>query len=308
MKKGYDKMPKKPTVKDVARDAGVSVATVSYIMNNRTDMKISEATKRKVLQIANLLNYTPSYAAKSLATGQNKIIGVSYRLQEDTPSRNLEITNFVNLLIERLNRMSYDVLFMPVRASQDNIPVNGNVDGIIAIDLSHKEFRLLADNYLVPIINVDMLVNNWLFYQIYCDIESSIKTAADILGDDFYLITDKYDNENYMAFILKGIPEEKVIIFSDTGIKKQLAGVNKIVVMGEYLALLIQPYIKKENMVVVASYKQKYLLPEGLKVVPLDIDRKANLAINYLFNAIDRKCDVQHDCSIKSKIDGYITT
>ena len=49
-------MEKKPTVKDVAKQAGVSVATVSYIMNDRKDQKISEATRKKVLQIANLLN------------------------------------------------------------------------------------------------------------------------------------------------------------------------------------------------------------------------------------------------------------
>lgn len=57
-------MEKKVTVRDVAREAGVSVATVSYIMNNRTDMKISEETRKKVLQIANLLNYRPSQAPR----------------------------------------------------------------------------------------------------------------------------------------------------------------------------------------------------------------------------------------------------
>ena len=71
IKKGNPKMGKKVTVKDVAREAGVSVATVSYIMNNRTDQKISDATRKKVLQIANLLNYTPNSVAKSLATGRN---------------------------------------------------------------------------------------------------------------------------------------------------------------------------------------------------------------------------------------------
>lgn len=65
---------------------------------------------KKVLQIANLLNYCPSHAAKSLATGRNNIIGVAYYLNPSTPSRNLEITSFVNLLFERLNRMGYDVL------------------------------------------------------------------------------------------------------------------------------------------------------------------------------------------------------
>lgn len=126
-------MQKRVTVKDVAKEAGVSVATVSYIMNNRTDQKISESTRKKVLQIANLLNYTPSFAAKSLATGRNNIIGISYRLNNNTPTRNLEITNFINILIPRLNRLKYDVLFMPTKASEDNIPINRNIDGIILL-------------------------------------------------------------------------------------------------------------------------------------------------------------------------------
>ena len=38
---------KKITIKDVARQAGVSTATVSYIVNNRTDIKITEETRKK---------------------------------------------------------------------------------------------------------------------------------------------------------------------------------------------------------------------------------------------------------------------
>lgn len=69
-------MEKKVTIRDVAREAGVSVATVSYVLNNRSDQKISAETKKKVLQIANLLQFTPSYAAKILTTGKSHIIGI----------------------------------------------------------------------------------------------------------------------------------------------------------------------------------------------------------------------------------------
>ena len=62
-------MTKKATIRDVAREAGVSVATVSYVLNNRPNQKISDDTKKKVLQIANLLQYSPSFAAKQLTTG-----------------------------------------------------------------------------------------------------------------------------------------------------------------------------------------------------------------------------------------------
>ena len=195
-------MEKKVTVKDVAREAGVSVATVSYIMNNRTDQKISSQTRKKVLQIANLLNYRPSHAAKSLATGRNNIIGVAYHLDPNTPSRNLEITSFVNMLIERMNRMQYDVLFMPVKAVEDNLPINQNIDAIIAIDLSATQFRTIADNYLIPIIKVDMIVEDNLFYQIYSDFPSLLSIAqTELLNKDSYLILDKFANEMYQKFI-----------------------------------------------------------------------------------------------------------
>ena len=70
---------KKITMKDVAREAGVSVATVSYIINNREDQKISPETRNKVLQIINLLNYTPNQTAKSLVTQKSYIVALYYK-------------------------------------------------------------------------------------------------------------------------------------------------------------------------------------------------------------------------------------
>lgn len=43
-------MTSKITIKDIAREAGVSVATVSYVLNQRNDQKISEETRNKVLR------------------------------------------------------------------------------------------------------------------------------------------------------------------------------------------------------------------------------------------------------------------
>lgn len=292
-------MKKKVTVKDVAREAGVSVATVSYITNNRSDQKISEATRKKVLQIANLLNYTPSYAAKSLATGRNNIIGVSYRLNEEAPSRNLEITGFVNLLIERLNRMKYDVLFMPIKALEDNIPINRNIDGIITIELSHEEFVKLSDNYYVPIINIDMIINDSLFYQIYSDIPAAIEKAIQISGDDSYVISEKYGNSNYMEFISKDIPKEKLIIYSasSTETLASLQG-KKVIIVGSYLALLLRPYLRDEYITVISSSETNPFFPASVNIINIDIPKKANVAINILMNAMDRKFDISHDHKI----------
>lgn len=288
-------MTKKATVKDVAREAGVSVATVSYIMNNRTDMKISDATRKKVLQIANLLDYIPSHAAKSLATGRNNIIGVSYHLNPNTPSRNLEITGFVNLLIEQLNRLKYDVLFMPVNAANDNIPLNRNIDGIIAIDLSGEEFHELSNNYLVPIISIDMIIKDSLFYQIYSDIPALIDKAKEKLGEDFYIVTDHIVNENYSELVLDGVPKDHVLFFSNTipDALKSLEG-KKVLVIGSYLALVILPYVNVSNSVVISSNMLDVPLPKETTIIKKDISKKANLAINIMMNALDKKFDLDH--------------
>ncbi|MGM9988711.1 MAG: LacI family DNA-binding transcriptional regulator [Bacillaceae bacterium] len=60
---------KKPTIKDVAKKANVSKATVSYVLNNVD--KVSEETRQKVLQAMKELNYIPSSTARDLAKTSN---------------------------------------------------------------------------------------------------------------------------------------------------------------------------------------------------------------------------------------------
>ena len=58
-------MKKNVTAKDIAKLCGVSQATVSYVINNRQNQKISEETRRKVLDAVEALHYYPNASAKS---------------------------------------------------------------------------------------------------------------------------------------------------------------------------------------------------------------------------------------------------
>lgn len=49
------------TIRDIAREAGVSTATVSKVINNK--MYVAPATREKVLQIMKDLNYSPNVSA-----------------------------------------------------------------------------------------------------------------------------------------------------------------------------------------------------------------------------------------------------
>ncbi|HEX7384746.1 MAG TPA: LacI family DNA-binding transcriptional regulator [Burkholderiaceae bacterium] len=62
------------TIRDVAREAGVAVSTVSRALNGSAN--IAEATRARVLAAAAALRFTPSSAARSLITGRTHAVGV----------------------------------------------------------------------------------------------------------------------------------------------------------------------------------------------------------------------------------------
>jgi LacI family transcriptional regulator len=61
-------------MKEIARDLGVSVVTVSKVLRNHED--ISEATRKRVLDRVRELNYTPNLAARGLVTGKTYLVGL----------------------------------------------------------------------------------------------------------------------------------------------------------------------------------------------------------------------------------------
>lgn len=294
-------MENKVTAKDVAKRAGVSVATVSYVMNNREDQKISPETKKKILQIANLLNYVPSHVAKSLATGKNNAIGISYSLSSSA-SRNSEIMMFVNLMIERFNRMKYDVTFIPSKSFKEGLPVNRNIDAIVAIDLAQDDFKILSDSYLVPVICVDMIVNDALFYQIYEDVPFLVEKALLELplGKKTYFIYDSFENAYFEQFILN-LPSEVFPIrqreLSDSLFEK----INKdnIIVLGNFLSLSVLMNTKSKNVCAIISDDFVNRLPARTKYVVSNIQKKANITMNIVMNTINRNFDLEHDHKVR---------
>lgn len=76
---------KKPTQADVARLAGVSRATVSYVVNGRDadGLAITEETRQRVLSAVQELNYVVNAGAQALRSGDTKTIGVMLPLYEN---------------------------------------------------------------------------------------------------------------------------------------------------------------------------------------------------------------------------------
>jgi DNA-binding LacI/PurR family transcriptional regulator len=72
-----DHPAKRVTSADVARAAGVSRTTVSFVLNGRPGWSIPDETRNRVLDAARELRYRPRAAARALAAGRSDIVLLS---------------------------------------------------------------------------------------------------------------------------------------------------------------------------------------------------------------------------------------
>ena len=118
-----------PTIRDVARAAGVSIATVSRVFNNNS--LVNSETAGRVLQVAADLDYWPNSAAQGLATRSTRTLGV---LLPDI------FGEFFSDLIQGMDRQArlndFQILLSSSHSSSDDVLAStramlGRIDGLI---------------------------------------------------------------------------------------------------------------------------------------------------------------------------------
>ncbi|MDF6017271.1 LacI family DNA-binding transcriptional regulator [Streptomyces sp. JH34] len=95
-----------PTSADVARLAGVSRATVSYVLNNNTTVRITDPTRRRVREAAADLGYVPHAAARSLRAGHSRMVLLPAAQTPAGPA----YQRFLTQLESGLRRLDYTVV------------------------------------------------------------------------------------------------------------------------------------------------------------------------------------------------------
>ncbi len=125
---------KKTTIKDVAKEADVSISVVSYVLNNSTEKTISDATKERVMNAAKKLNYVPNRIASGMRMRKSLSIGVVSYWE-------LEGTVYVQMLSgisKAAAESNYSVVLCNARIEKENYSYldyfyDGTIDGILFI-------------------------------------------------------------------------------------------------------------------------------------------------------------------------------
>ncbi len=200
------------TIYDIAKAAGVSIATVSRVLN--ASPKVSKATRDRVMAVVESGNYVPSAIAQNLSSRNSlKNIGVICYNFED-----VYYARAVSLLERPLREKGYNIILVATGESREhqaksvNLLISKHVDAIILIGsvfVSGKnDDHLVAAAKSVPtlIVNGKISANN--AYSFYCDDRDAVYTACEKLHEKGRTVAYFYDTEAYSARMkLKGFKE-----------------------------------------------------------------------------------------------------
>ena len=134
---------KKHTITDVAKLAGVSIKTVSRVINQEPNVR--PATQEKVNKAISQLNYRPSASARSLAGNRSYLLGLLY----DNPSASY-VMKIQNGVLRTCRARNYDLLIHPCRYDDPGLDddirefiKNTRIDGLILTPPLTDSKRLL---------------------------------------------------------------------------------------------------------------------------------------------------------------------
>ncbi|MCS3529208.1 LacI family DNA-binding transcriptional regulator [Chryseobacterium sp. JUb7] len=222
---------KRASIKDIARIAGVSVATVSYVLNKKEGSRISEATKQKIFEVAETINYTPNKIAKSLKMSKSKLIGLIL-----ADISNDFYSSIARCIEDEAMKYGYTLLI----GSSDENPEKfkkltelfseQQVDGMIVAPVVNSDesiLKLVKEEY--PIVTIDRYLKNVNIPGIMINnSEISEYICSYLLGKDFEeIIYVGYDTKlPHLLDRQEGF--EKGVADSKISIKKLLVGIDHI--------------------------------------------------------------------------------
>lgn len=229
-------MKKQVGIVDVAQEAGVSPATVSYVLND-APVVIKQETRERVLAVADKLHYVPDQAAKTLVSsrksrGKSMLIGVV--IPQTEPGKYFMFSNpfygdFLSAVEYEARKANYHLLISGVNADESyaRIAKMRSLDGIVIVG---KYPSADIDEYKkanIPVVLVDCYCDDdHFFHSVRTDDRHGGYLATQYLIDhghrDIAFVAGdlKENGVNYMRFLgycdalrEAGIPLDEGLVF-----------------------------------------------------------------------------------------------
>lgn len=171
---------------DIAREAGVSISTVSRVINNKS--RVSQDTIEKVRRVMEENNYSPSPVARGLVNKSLKTIGIV-----TADIRGQHYASVAYNILEELNTLGYNCLFCNAGYTEETqernirMMVQNCIDGVIFIGSTFQtEFiKDMIMRYIsqLPVIMVNSNLDLPNTYSILCDDQKGLEVCVAFLTE-----------------------------------------------------------------------------------------------------------------------------
>ncbi|MBC2188266.1 LacI family DNA-binding transcriptional regulator [Listeria booriae] len=202
-------------IKDIAKKAGVSISTVSYALNGSP--KVTDATRKRIVAIADELNYIPNMAARTLKTRETKIVGIYLANYSG-----IFYGQLLHGLTDTLLSKGYELIVCSGKKAHRFLPER-MIDGAIILDMGFATDELLGyaeRGHKIVVLDREIAHPN--IRQVLLDNKAGATLAIDYLktgfSGRFYLVTgpeNTYDSEERLKAALSELErfrDEEVIV------------------------------------------------------------------------------------------------
>lgn len=217
---------------DISRRAGVSIATVSRVLNNSPH--VSETTRRKVMAVIEGTGYVPNAFARGLGLNTMKTIGLLCPDASDP-----YLAQALTYLEHAFRQQGYDCLLsctgrdLPARRQGVELLTSRHVDGIVLMGSSFIEDQVSENEYIrdaarsVPVLLLNGAYPCENVYGVQCDDQlAATEATLSLLDSGCRHILCLYHSNNYSgrmklagyreAHARRGLPvDERLLCFFD---------------------------------------------------------------------------------------------
>ncbi|MEY8584383.1 LacI family DNA-binding transcriptional regulator [Ligilactobacillus animalis] len=201
----------KVTIKKIAEEAGVSVTTVSNVINQRAH-RVSKEKVALIRSIIEKYNYTPNQNARSLVQAPSKLIGLIYYAKH----HKRDVVNpFVSEVLSgveyQAKEKGYFVLFHSVQTADDLVKIQNNwkFAGFILVGVPSELFKTIDTLLEIPVVYIDTFLDAPELRQALSDPRKMFVNTEDSKLEaeaTDYLITQGHEA---IGFISRGFDENQ---------------------------------------------------------------------------------------------------
>lgn len=279
----------KTTMRDIARECDVSVATVSYVLNHSEKERISHETRLKIMETATRLHYELHVSGEPRLKNQSRLVAIIVNLKvENCSSKKLMFYDLASELSNQLKLSGFQTILINSKNLSEDVSftTRHHPDALFIIDADDTVTEQFTKDYYIPILFLDCENNNPLFCKIHPDYSDLVNQAKHMLHDEYpFLILEDICNipirNQFLDWFLPtdifiNTPGSDLTCFLRN--HKDQTGI----VIGDILGMQVEQYFRSDSLVIISSLGNTSLIRSDIKKLYVRNKEKAIIASNIL--------------------------